>query len=134
MSSERAWAERAAEFYGPRVARMSRAERIDVLRAKIAELERSIAEQNEAHLASCETCQRAREKPGQNPFDNFCFYGFELETGVGRHPISARPDRQRRDGRSLRATGAREGRRLPGPHRWVLPLLAKPPVSPVRRQ
>ena len=76
MSSERGWARRAAQFYGSQVAQKSRAERIELLRAKIAELERSIAEQNEAHMASCEKCQRAR---GQNPFDDFCFYRFEAK-------------------------------------------------------
>ena len=77
-SSEREWGRRMARVYGPHVAQKTRAERIEVLRAKIAELETSIKEQNEAHLASCEKCRHAREIRGQNPFDDFCSYRLTL--------------------------------------------------------
>ena len=70
MSSEREWGRRMARVYGPHVARQSRAERIDVLRAKIAELRRSIAEQDEAHKASCVACKSG---------DPFCSYRLTLK-------------------------------------------------------
>jgi hypothetical protein len=59
MSFESDFAWRAARFYGPVRAQLSRTERIAFVRALIALLESQMREEHAAHKASCPDCQRS---------------------------------------------------------------------------
>jgi hypothetical protein len=58
MSSESDYAWRMARYYGPKISRMTRRERIAFLEQRIAVLLEANEAERRAHEASCENCQK----------------------------------------------------------------------------